>query len=82
MNLLTATQAAEKLGVHRSRVHVLIKEGRLPAQRLGRAYMIEEPNLRLVEGRQTGRPSKQKLAEANWQATPTPKRAMKKGKKK
>jgi excisionase family DNA binding protein len=77
MKLLTATEASERLGVHRTRVNVLIREGRLPAQRLGRAYMIRETDLKLVEDRKPGRPPKVKP-----EARPIglkPKRATKKG---
>jgi excisionase family DNA binding protein len=60
MGLLTVLEAAEKLGVHRSRIHVLIKQKRLPATQYGRAYLIEESDLKLVEERKTGRPPKVK----------------------
>lgn len=56
--MLTALEAAEALGVHRSRVHVLIREGRLPATKYGNVYLIKESDLKLVENRQTGRPKK------------------------
>ena len=59
MKLLTTAQAAEKLGVHRTRVNVLIKQGRLPAQRYGRAFLVEEKDLVLVSERPVGRPHKQ-----------------------
>jgi excisionase family DNA binding protein len=60
MKLLTAKQAAEILGVHHSRVRVLIREGRLPAQKVGRDWIIMEPDLELVRVRKPGRPKKQK----------------------
>jgi excisionase family DNA binding protein len=60
MKLLTTAEVAERLGVHRTRVNVLIKEGRLPAQQFGRAYLINEKDLKLVENRKTGRPPKDK----------------------
>ena len=60
MKLLTAKQAAEILGVHHSRVRVLIREGRLPAQKVGRDWVIMEPDLELVRVRKPGRPKKQK----------------------
>ncbi len=60
MRLLTVSEAAERLGVHRSRIHVLIKQKRLPAAQYGRAYLIEESDLKLVEERKTGRPPKAK----------------------
>ncbi len=59
MKLLTTAEVAERLGVHRTRVNVLIKEGRLPAQKFGRAYLVDEKNLILVSVRTVGRPPKQ-----------------------
>lgn len=59
MKLLSSSQAAEKLGVHITRVQVLIREGRLPAQKVGRNYVIDEANLKLVKERKPGRPKKQ-----------------------
>jgi excisionase family DNA binding protein len=59
MKLLTTAEVAERLGVHRTRVNVLIKEGRLPAQRFGRAYLVQERDLELVSERRVGRPSKE-----------------------
>lgn len=58
MKLLTTAQVAERLGVHRTRVNVLIREGRLPAQQFGRAYLIDEKDLALVSERTVGRPPK------------------------
>ena len=60
MKLLTTAQVAERLGVHRTRVNVLIREGRLPAQQFGRAYLIDEKDLVLVAERTVGRPPKAK----------------------
>lgn len=60
MEYLTTTEAAERLGVHLSRVHVLISEGRLPAKKFGRSYMILESDLELVRERKVGRPPKVK----------------------
>lgn len=57
---LTTAQAAERLGVTRQRIHQLIQEGRLPTSRFGRAHMIREEDLELVEDRPTGRPPKGK----------------------
>lgn len=58
MKLLTTAEVAERLGVHRTRVNVLIQEGRLPAQRFGRAYLVQEKDLHLVSDRRVGRPPK------------------------
>ncbi len=59
-NLLSVFEAAEKLGVSRIRVNQFIDEGRLPAKKIGRSYVILESDLQLVENRQTGRPPKAK----------------------
>jgi excisionase family DNA binding protein len=59
MKLISTAEAAEKLGVHITRVQVLIRQGRLPAQKVGRNYVIDEGDLKLVENRKPGRPKKQ-----------------------
>jgi len=59
-NLLSVIEAAEKLGVSRIRVNQFIDEGRLPAKKIGRSYVILESDLQLVKNRQTGRPPKAK----------------------
>jgi excisionase family DNA binding protein len=62
MGLLTTRQAAERLGISIPRVHQLINEGRLPAEKVGRDYVIREEDLKLVEDRpKAGRPPKAKL---------------------
>jgi excisionase family DNA binding protein len=60
-NFLSVPEAAEKLGVSRWRVNQFINENRLPAQKVGRAYIIKETDLKLVENRKPGRPSKKKI---------------------
>lgn len=59
MKLLTTAEVAERLGVHRTRVNVLIKVGRLPAHRYGRAFLVQEKDLQLVSERRVGRPPKE-----------------------
>ncbi len=56
MALITTNQAAEKLGVHVTRIHQLIKDERLPAQKIGRDWLVEERDLALVADRKPGRP--------------------------
>lgn len=57
MKLLTTQQAADKLGISQPRIYQLISEGRLPAQKIGRDYVINEADLKLVEDRpKVGRP--------------------------
>jgi excisionase family DNA binding protein len=68
MGLISTSDAAEKLGVHITRVQVLIREGRLPAQRIGRTYVIDEDDLKLVAERKVGRPRKAQSEEASAQA--------------
>ena len=58
MSLLTTKEVAERLGVTLPRVHTLIKEERLPAEKMGRDYFIKEEDLKLVANRKTGRPPK------------------------
>jgi excisionase family DNA binding protein len=74
MSLISTTEAAARLGIHQTRVQVLIREGRLPAQKVGRAYVINDHDLKLVADRRTGRPPKN--------APAAPKRAMKRTAKK
>jgi excisionase family DNA binding protein len=62
MELITTQQAAERLGVSEGRVRALILAGRLPAQKFGKAHMIREQDLKLVEDRKPGRPPKAKEA--------------------
>jgi excisionase family DNA binding protein len=71
--LLSVAEAAEKLGVHRTRINQLIDSGDLPAARIGRAYVIREDDLEKVKDRPApGRPAK----------TPDAKPATKSGAKK
>ncbi len=54
--LITVRQAADQLGVSRSRVQALIQAGRLPAQKLGMQYLIHLKDLEKVKDRKPGRP--------------------------
>jgi excisionase family DNA binding protein len=60
MVLLTTKDAAERLGVTVGRIHQLIQDGRLPAEKAGRDYLINEKDLALVKSRKPGRPKKRK----------------------
>ncbi len=57
---LTTKEVAEKLGVSVGRVQQFIAEGRLPATKVGQTNLVKESDLKLVEDRKTGRPSKDK----------------------
>lgn len=63
-NLISVTQAAAKLGLSRKRVFEFIKDQRLPAVKVGAAYVIKETDLQLVEHRQTGRPASDNPSKA------------------
>lgn len=58
MDFLTTKQVAERLGITPRRVQALVTAGRLPAQKIGRDYLIKEADLKLVEVRKVGRPKK------------------------
>jgi len=73
MNLLTTSEVAERLGVTIKRVQAMIRDGRLPAEKLGRDYVIKEQDLKLVADRKPGRPLKSS-AGSEKSATASPKR--------
>ena len=58
MTLLTTNEVAARLGVTVKRVQAMIRDGRLPAEKMGRDYFIKEDDLKLVENRKPGRPRK------------------------
>jgi excisionase family DNA binding protein len=58
MRLLSTSEAAQILGVSERRVRGLINDARLPAQKVGRDYVIKEEDLKLVSDRKPGRPPK------------------------
>lgn len=62
MGLISTSEAAKRLGVHITRVQVLIRAGRLPAQKIGGTYVVDEDDLKLVADRKPGRPPKAKAA--------------------
>lgn len=56
-DLISSKEAAEKLGLSLRRVQALITSGRLPAQKIGNSYVVNEKDLELVKERMPGRPS-------------------------
>lgn len=76
--LITVSQAADALSLHRTRVHALIKAGRLPAIRTGSVLLIREADLALVADRKPGRPPK---AEVKPESKPAKKAAKKAARK-
>jgi excisionase family DNA binding protein len=59
MKLLTTIQVAKTLGLHRSRVHQLIKAGRLPAEKNGRDWFVTKEDLDNFKLLPPGRPKKE-----------------------
>lgn len=57
-DLLTVDQAAGELGVTSRRVRALIADERLPAQKVGRDWLIRSKDLDKVRDRKPGRPPK------------------------
>ena len=55
MASLTTQEVAEQLGVSRRRVQQFINEGRLPAEKKGRDWLIKDEDLHLVADRKPGR---------------------------
>ena len=56
--MLTTAQAAAILQVSRSRILKLIDAKRLPAEKIGRDWLIRLEDLELVKVRRPGRPRK------------------------
>ena len=64
MAMIGTTEAAARLRISPERVRALIKAGRLPAQKLGRDWFVDEKNLGLVKNRKPGRPRKSRTHKA------------------
>jgi excisionase family DNA binding protein len=61
MNLISAKEAAEKLGVSDRRIRAMIKEGKIKAIQIAGGYIIEEKELENVKTYgKAGRPPKAK----------------------
>ncbi len=60
MKLISAKEAAEKLGVSDRRIRAMIKEGKIKAVNVGGGYVIEEKELANVKTHgKPGRPKKE-----------------------
>ena len=59
--LLTTKEVAKKLNVSERRIRQFIAQGRLPAIKLGRDWIISKDDLEKVKGRKAGRPKKNSL---------------------
>jgi excisionase family DNA binding protein len=58
-DLISTKEASEKLGLSIRRVQALITSGRLPAQKVGNSYVIQEKDLECVKERKVGRPPRE-----------------------
>jgi excisionase family DNA binding protein len=58
MKLLGTKEASERLAVSQQRIQALIKNGQLPAEKVGRDWLIKENDLELIRNRRAGRPKK------------------------
>ena len=57
--MLTLREAAELLGVHRTRIYQFVRAGRLPVERHGeRATLVRRDDVLALERKPTGRPRK------------------------
>ena len=63
MQRITTVEAAERLGLSRFRIFQFIKGKRLPAVKVGRDWLIDPIDLKLVEDRRPGRPAKKATAK-------------------
>ena len=70
MNSLIGTrEAARRLNVSIRRVQALITAGRLPAEKIGNSYAINESDLKLLNGRKNGRAAKpHERTQEEWNA--------------
>lgn len=59
MKLLSAAEAAARLGVTSRRVLALIELRRLPAEKIGRDWVIREADVDAFAPRPSGRPKKE-----------------------
>jgi excisionase family DNA binding protein len=59
MKLIGTKEASERLAISQQRIQALIKNGKLPAVKVGRDWLIKEGDLELVRNRKNGRPKKE-----------------------
>ncbi len=76
--LLSVAEVAARLGLHRTRINQLIRDGALPVGRIGRAYMIREDDLEFVK--EKGSPGRRPKSRAEEKAE-TKKSSRPRGKK-
>lgn len=70
MDILTTDTAGKELGISGARVRRLILDGRLPAIKLGKTWLIERKHLQKVAVRKPGRPKQiKKQLETNTEGS-------------
>jgi excisionase family DNA binding protein len=57
-DLLSTAEVARRLGVTRAWAARMMKDGHLPAQKVGRSYVVRAEDLEQFERRPVGRPRK------------------------
>ncbi len=55
---LSITEAAKRMNISRQRLTVLVQQGRIPARRFGKQYLIRASDLNRLAERKAGRPQK------------------------
>ncbi len=60
MSLIGTKEASERLKVSQQRIQALIKNGQLPAEKVGRDWLINDKDLEKIAERKPGRPAKTK----------------------
>lgn len=63
MNIISTTEAAERLNVTPSRVRKMIDSGRLKATKVGSVWLIDPKDLEAVKDRKVGRPRKSRKSQ-------------------
>jgi excisionase family DNA binding protein len=58
MKLIGTKEASSRLAISQQRIQALIKIGKLPAEKVGRDWLIKEADLERVRNRPIGRPKK------------------------
>jgi excisionase family DNA binding protein len=62
-------EAADALGVHYQTAYLWVRQGSLPARKLGRGYEVQEADVRaLAERRRRGRPPGRRVGVRDWPA--------------
>lgn len=70
--MLSVSQSAELLGISASRIRFLIKNGSLPATKVGRAWLLEEKDVmqRASEHPKAGRPTTRENTACGFEDSP------------